>query len=128
MSINIIHPHNILKQIPHTIELRLSATSSSESIFRNSCHTYKEALKKYGCNNNLTWIPNMHQITNIYRKRNIVWFNPPFSKNVSTNVGKRFLNLIDYNFPFHHILHKIFNRNSVKVSKSCMPNMKGIIS
>ena len=26
------------------------------------------------------------------RKRNITWFNPPFSKNVATNGGKYFLN------------------------------------
>ena len=59
---------------------------------------------------------------------NIIWFNPPFSKNVSTNEGKRFLNLIDYYFPLHHNLHKIFNRSSIKVSYSCMPNMKDIIN
>ena len=42
------HPPNMLKQIPHSIELRLSATSSCESIFRNSTHMYEEALKKSG--------------------------------------------------------------------------------
>ena len=55
---------------------------------------YEEALKKSGYSYNLTYIPNLHQVTNKNRKRNITWFNPPFSKNVSTNVGKRFLNLI----------------------------------
>ena len=33
------------------------------------------------------------------RSRNIIWFNPSFNKNVSTNVAKRFLNLIDQHFP-----------------------------
>ena len=30
---------------------------------------------------------------------NIIWFNPPFNKNVSTNLAKRFLNLLDQHFP-----------------------------
>ena len=35
--------------------------------------------------------------------------------------------LIDNNFPKSHVLHKIFNRNYVKVSYSCMSNMARII-
>ena len=60
------------------------------------------------------------------RSRNIIWFNPPYNKNVSTNAAKRFLNLIDQHFTKSDKLHAIFNRNTVKVSKSCkqkMPSM-----
>ncbi len=62
------------------------------------------------------------------RQRNIIWFNPPFSKNVKTNIARNFLCLIDKHFPPNHKLHKIFNRNTVKVSYSCMNNVKSIIS
>ena len=31
-------------------------------------------------------------------KRNIIWFNPPFSRNVSTKIGKCILNLLDKYF------------------------------
>ena len=62
------------------------------------------------------------------RKRNIIWFNPPYSKNVRTNVAHKFLALTDKHFPKSSVLHKIFNRNSVKVSYSCMPNAKSNIS
>ena len=62
------------------------------------------------------------------RSRNITWFNPPYSANVATNIGHKFLQLIDECFPKDHPLHKIFNRNTLKVSYSCMPNMKNIIS
>ena len=62
------------------------------------------------------------------RRRNIIWFNPPFSKNVKTNVARRFLKLIDKHFPRTNKLHKIFNMNTVKVSYSCMPNMKAAIN
>ena len=48
--------------------------------------------------------------------------------NVSTNIGRNFLNFIDKHFPSHHKLHKIFNRNTVKVSYSCMSNVKSIIT
>ena len=69
-----------------------------------------------------------HQRHNTQRKRNIIWFNPPYSKNVKTNVAQRFLRLLDKHFPKTFRLHKIFNRNSVKVSYSCKPNVKSIIS
>ena len=50
------------------------------------------------------------------RQRNIIPFNPPFSQAVSTNIAKRFLNLLDKHFPQNNRLHKIFNRNTVKIS------------
>ena len=45
-----------------------------------------------------------------------------------TNIGKKFLQLLDKCFPPDHALHKILNRNTVKISYSCMPNMKQTIS
>ena len=47
------------------------------------------------------------------RSRNIIWFNPPFSQNVKTNIGKLFLKLVKKHFP--------------KVSYSCMSNMSNFI-
>ena len=41
---------------------------------------------------------------------------------------KFFLSLIDKHFPPHHKLHKLFNRNNVKISYSCLPNIKSIIN
>ena len=61
------------------------------------------------------------------RKRNIIWFNPPYNKNVKTNIGKIFLKLVDKHFPKSNKLHKIFNRNTLKVSYSCTENMAQII-
>ena len=57
------------------------------------------------------------------RTRNITWFNPPFSKNISTNVGRKFLNIAKECFKDGHPLKKIFNKNTLKVSYSCMPNL-----
>ena len=47
--------------------------------------------------------------------------NMPVSK-------EEFLNLLDTCFPPTNKLHKILNRNTVKISYKCMPNMKQIIS
>ena len=62
------------------------------------------------------------------RKRKIIWFNPPYSINVSTNIGKSFLTILDRYFPKSHELYKIFNRNNVKISYSSMPNFASVIN
>ena len=61
------------------------------------------------------------------QSRNIIWFNPPFSRNVTTNVAKTFLHLLDKHFPKSNKLHKIFNRNTVKVSYCCTGTLFHII-
>ena len=43
-------------------------------------------------------------------------------------MAQKFLKLIDKHFPKSSRLHKIFNRNAVKVSYSCVPNVKSDIS
>ena len=62
------------------------------------------------------------------RQRNVIWFNPPYSKSSTTRKGQSFLQLIDAHFPKNRTFNKIFNRNKVKVSCSCMQNIKGIMN
>ena len=50
------------------------------------------------------------------RHRYIVWFNSPFSANISTNVAKTFLQLLDKNFPPSNSLQKTFNRTTRKTA------------
>ncbi len=47
--------------------------------------------------------------------------------NVATNIGREFLQILSRNFPANHKYHKIFNKNTVKISYSCMPNMNSVI-
>ena len=61
------------------------------------------------------------------RRRNIVWFNPPYSDNVETNIGHEFLSLITKHFSKHHWLHKICNKNNIEISYSSMPTMSAVI-
>ena len=87
---------------------------------------YEKALRESGHKNvSLIYQKDIKQKRNC--SRNIIWFNPPFNKNVSTSVAKRFLNLLDQHFPKSNKLHEIFNRNTVKVSYSCTQNMSSMI-
>ena len=98
---------------------------SNEEIFNTAKWEYEDALKKSGFKVDFKYTKNQRQKPK-NRSRNIIWFNPPFNKAVSTNIAKIFLRLINRHFPKSHRLHKIFNRNTVKVSYSCMQNMSKI--
>ena len=62
------------------------------------------------------------------RRRKVIWFNPPFNNRVSTNIGKAFFYLLRKHFPPSNRLHKICNKNVVKLSYSCNPNMANILA
>ena len=114
-----------------SINRRLSTNSKNAQILNEACPAYTEALKKNGYNTNLQFDKtgtNKSNEKNKTRKRNITWFNPPFNINVATNVAKTFLSLIDKHFPKDKKLSKIFNRNTIKVSYSFLPNVKQTIS
>ena len=61
------------------------------------------------------------------RSRQIIWYNPPFNKAVKSNIGRKFLNLVKTHFPKDNPLHKLFNKNNVKVSYCTSRNMGTII-
>ena len=106
----------------------LSKHSSNEKVFNESMGEYQNALKQSGCNNiNLKYQPLITYNTKQKGRRNIIWFNPPFSRNVSTNVIKRFLQLLDKHFPLSNSLHKIFNCNTIKVSYCCTQTLDNIV-
>ena len=122
------HPPSIIRQLPTSINKRIALLSSDEQTFTESPPAYQNALDHSNFNHDLNYTQHVPQQARRNRQRNIIWFNPPFSMNVCTNIGRNFLNLIDKHFPSHHNLHKIFNRNTVKVSYSCMSNVKSIIT
>ena len=57
----------------------------------------------------------------------LICFNPQYSVNVETNIGKKFLKFIEQHFPKTNKFHKIFNKNNVKVSYSGLPNFANMI-
>ena len=111
------------------INKRLSSISSNEAAFNQAAPAYQKALQDSGYEEKLSFEPPQSENEKRKnRKRKIIWFNPPFSSNVSTNIGAKFLKLIDECFPPEHKLSKIFNRNSLKISYRCTPNMMNFIS
>ena len=62
------------------------------------------------------------------RRRNILYYNPPYSSSLTTKFGKLFLQLIDKHFPITHPLYPVMNRKKVKISFSICPSMKLIIN
>ena len=118
------HPPVIIKNLPESINKRLSDISSDEEAFNHAVPTYQKALEHSGYNHQLKFKPpppkNVSTGQNKRRHRNVTWYNPPYSKNVATNIGHTFLKILDEEFPENHALHKIFNRNTIKVSYTCM--------
>ena len=101
---------------------------------------YNEVLKNSGFKEEFTYLePRMHNNINSNnkldmnkentncnkvncrknRKRKIIWFNPSFCKLVNINTGKYLFKLMDKHFTQYNILHKIFNRKTLKISYSC---------
>ena len=78
-----------------------------------------------GHNFKLYYDPNLKETSkkNKERKRNIIWYNPPYCRSIDTDVGRRFLTIIDHCFPKSSKLSKILNRNSVKLSYSTLPSI-----
>ena len=124
------HPPTILKNIPS----QSIRGSPRYLLTKNALITLKSSIRKLstksGYRYNLSFNATLNQSPRPLRntKQNITWFNPPYSKNMETNVGKCFPSLIDMHFPKSNPLHKIFNRNTLKLSYSCMGNIKTIIS
>ena len=124
------HPPSVIRQIPLSIESRLSTLSFNEKIFQEALPPYQKALQNSGYRHTLTYKrpENDNNSTNINkikrnRKRQIIWFNPPFNLKMKTNIDKLFFNLLDKHFPPHNNLHKFFNWTNVEISYSSMPRM-----
>ena len=122
------HPKSIIQNIPLSVNKRLSMISSNKEVFDAAAPPYQEALRNSGHNFQLNYTPTVISEKRRKRQRRIVYFNPPFSLNVRSNIGADFLRLIDKHFPKSNPLSKIINRNTVKVSYSCMPNLKQKVS
>ena len=128
VNANSSHPPSVIKQIPKSVQDRLSVLSSTKAEFDLAAPPYIEALKKAGYKNEIKYEkPEKKNRKN--RSRNTLWFNPPFALNVATNLTKMFAEIIDKAFPKNHrYLRKLFNKNNMKLSYSTTPNMGNIIS
>ena len=100
----------------------------NQQIFNETADYYNNILEKNGYREKIEYIENNTNTKRAKREREIIWYNPPFSKNVKTKIGYHFINLIDKHFGNKdNVLNKIFNRNKIKIGYSCMNNIGKII-
>ena len=89
-------------------------------------------MDRCGYSHQLKYLPPQPPTQSKKKKKNnkqrVTWFNPPYSLNVETNVGKIFLELIDTHFPASHKLRSVMNRNTIKISYRGLPNMASYVS
>ena len=91
------HPPTIIKQLLKMINKRISDLSCNKKEFGKVNSVYESVLKDSGnfssmsCNNT--------QNARRNRNRKVIWFNPPYSQNVKTNIGKMFIKLVREQFP-----------------------------
>ena len=97
------HPPPIIKNLPASISRRIKT-------FKKATPIHDDALKSCGYAESLSYTNDQPRRKRRNRLRNIIWFNPPFSKNVSTNIGCTFLKLVDKHFP------KKYKKNSTASS------------
>ena len=123
------HPPNIIKNLPKMIEKRLSGISSSEAEFDGGKREYEQALEEAGYDNpRLSFKPRDGQGVGRKRRRRIIWFNPPWAKNVEGNVAKWFNAIVARHFKKNTLFGRLFNKNNLRVSYSCTRNVQAIIS
>ena len=103
------HPPRIIQNIPKSINQRLSEISSDKESFDQAAPLYQNALHISGYNHTLSFSSQSARPSSSKnnRPRNVIWYNPPFSRNVATNVGRSFFKILDEEFPTNNILHKI---------------------
>ena len=132
INVNSNHPSYIKRQIPTMIEDRLNELSSNEEVFNIAKKDYEEALMQSGYTKKLHFKQkedeeNRNELQRTRekkkRKRKVIWYNPPYDMAVKTCVAQTFLNLVKKHFPIGTELNRIFNKNTIKVSYSCMPNL-----
>ena len=127
IKIQTTHSESLIKS-PHQLRKEFQPYHPTKPYLTNQ-KKHQKALEKSGYWQTLKYYPSNENVSNNKRnrKRNVIWFNPPFSANVKTKVGNYFLILIRKHFPSCHKFSKLFNCNTIKVSYSCMPNIKGEI-
>ena len=91
------HPSKIIKNIPISVNTRLSKLSTNEEVIRDTIKPYQEALEKSGYKHQLKYDPQASTTAKTKSKergRKITYFNPPYSAEIKTNVSKLFFKII----------------------------------
>ena len=129
------HPPHIITHIPKIIskDSTNSHVMSKTSIWwkANMRMYYGEVATQKKTNFN-SWRKPQAQATKRRRRRSSIrgkklFFCPPFTSNMKTDFGRKFLNLVQTHVPKDCTLGKILNIHTIKLSYSCMPNMRALM-
>ena len=105
------HPPSIIKGISWSIQKRLSILSSPKNVFQEWAIYCEKCLDNSGYKIKLQYQqPKENNQSKKKRKRNIIWFNPPYSKSTKSNIGRIFIKLISKHFPLNHKFVKKHNK------------------
>lgn len=121
------HPPSVIKNKPAGI-ICLSLHASSQRPFDSATAPYQKALCESNFDHKLQYKPTIMGKWKKLASKQCYVVQPPFCKSVETNIGRKFLNLVNKSFLKGHTLRKIFNRNTLKMSYSCMNSVKQIIN
>ena len=92
-------------------------------MFNEAAIIYQNELDRCGFKHKLEYNPTQTSNCRKKRTRRVTWFNPPYSMNVATDVGREFLLLIDKHIKKDSKLRSALNRTTMRVSYRCMPNI-----
>ena len=126
------HPKSVTRNMANQVNKRLNLLSCNEAVFNEDKHVYQDALERSDYTGKLHYIPKDENNNSTVKKkrrrrREVVYCIFPWAANV-TPVAKMFLNKLDSHFPKGHPLHRLMNRNTVKVGYSNCRNLKSYIS
>ena len=122
------HPNHsqsiMINQISSMTNERISGDSYYKNHFDKALPDYNIALKNSGFTDNVIYIPS--QSKRKCRKKQVIWFNPDMMLMCKLG-GEMFMRLADKHFPSHHKYYRLFNRNNIKLSYSCIPSVNNVI-
>ena len=102
----------------------MASLCSDEETFNRHKQLYEDALKRSGYNYTMQYTKTEQKRTKKGHRWPLhLYFNPPFSLNVRTNVSRKFLNLVKKYFPKDGKFGKSLNIHTLKLSYSCMSNL-----
>ena len=156
VNCNSNHPYAVIKSVVKVISHRISKLSANNQIFNDNAEYYNKALARAGYvekiqfnnNNQSNTINNSSNSSSNdmvnnnqhpkkiickynkikkYRKRKLIWYNPPYSKHSNINIPKIVFYALDKCFQVGHTYNTIFNRHTIKLSFSTVPKLANIL-
>ena len=104
------HPLQIIENIPKSINEQVSEISCDQDSFDKASPLYQKDLNDSRYKHHLALSPPTSSEPSNSNRENchsdIIWYNPPFYKNVATKVAWIFLKILDKESPKGYVLHK----------------------